>query len=94
LLSAASSKLKTSVECEAIKIWESTWDQTVRFAYVSSLWEEGKQRHKLCKPKNIIDTGNETANYKVLPMGNNVYSMDSICFFILCPSTLSDPLAF
>jgi hypothetical protein len=26
--------------------------------------------------KEIIDTGNVTDSYKVLPLGNNIYSMD------------------
>jgi hypothetical protein len=59
-----------------IKLNSCTWNQTVRFAYVTSLWVEGKQTHILCKPKDIIDTGNETASYKVLPLGNNVYNID------------------
>jgi hypothetical protein len=52
----------------------SSWDQTVHFAYVSSLWVEGKQMHILCKTKALP----ETVSDKVLPLGNNVYSLDSI----------------
>jgi hypothetical protein len=48
----------------------------VRFAYVTSLRVEGKQTHILCRPK-ILPTGTETARNKLLPLGNNVYSMDS-----------------
>jgi hypothetical protein len=43
--------------------------------------------------KHITNLGNKTACYKVLPLGNNVYSMDSICFLICYPSHPSDPLA-
>jgi hypothetical protein len=35
---------------------------------------------------DITDILNETTSYKVLPLGNNVYSMDSICFLICYPS--------
>jgi hypothetical protein len=34
----------------------------------------------------MTDIGTETASYKVLPMGNNVYSTDSICILICYPS--------
>jgi hypothetical protein len=68
-------------------VW-STREQIVRFAYVTSLFVEGKQTHMLCKPYRI---GTETASYKVLSLGNNVYSMDRICFLICYPS---DPLSF
>jgi uncharacterized membrane protein len=50
----------------------STRDQTVRFAYVTSLWVNGKQTHILHKKtKDIIDIATETASYKVglLPLG-------------------------
>jgi hypothetical protein len=43
------------------------------------------------KPKTL-DIGTETASYKVLLLGNNVYSLDSI-YFICYPSHPSDPLA-
>jgi hypothetical protein len=46
----------------------------VRFAYITSLRVEGKQTHILCKPKTL---GTETASYKVLPLENNVYSLDN-----------------
>jgi hypothetical protein len=49
--------------------------------------------HILCKPKDIPDIGNETASYKVLPLGNNVYSMDSMLPYLLSPSRLFDHLA-
>jgi peroxiredoxin len=42
--------------------------QTVRFAHVTNLQVEGKQKLVLCKP--IIDTGIETTSYKVLPLAN------------------------
>jgi hypothetical protein len=64
-------------------------DQTVLFALVTSLRVEGKQTHILCKPKTLP----ETASYKVLPLRNNIYSMDSICFLIRYSSHPSDPLA-
>jgi hypothetical protein len=40
-----------------------------------------------------INAGNETASYRALPLGNNVYSMTSICFLICCPSHLLHLLA-
>jgi hypothetical protein len=43
--------------------------------------------------KNITNIGTETASYKVLPLGNNVYSVDSICLLTCYPSQPSDPLA-
>jgi hypothetical protein len=43
--------------------------------------------------KDITDTGDETARYKVLPLGNDVESTDSTYFLICYPSHLSDPLA-
>jgi hypothetical protein len=46
------------------------------------------------KTKDITGKGNETASYKELPLGNNVYGMDSTCFLIYCPSYPSDPLTF
>jgi hypothetical protein len=64
-----------------------TRNQTVLFAHVTSLWVEGKQT------KDIIDTGNETATYKVSPPGSNVYIMDSIGFLICLQFHPSDPLA-
>jgi hypothetical protein len=46
------------------------------------------------KTKDISNTGNETVKYKVLPLGNNVYSMDSFFFLICYPSHPFDPLLF
>jgi hypothetical protein len=54
----------------------------MRFAYVTILRVEGKQMHILRNPKTFTDIGTETASYKVLPLGNNFYSMDSICILI------------
>jgi hypothetical protein len=52
----------------------------VRFAYVTSLRVETKTNAYTVWIKDITDIGTETASYKVLPLGNNVCSMDSICF--------------
>jgi glycopeptide antibiotics resistance protein len=65
-------------------------ERTVLFAYVTSLRVEGKQTHILRKTK-ITDIGTETASYKVLSLGNNVYSMDRKFFLICFPS---NPTAF
>jgi hypothetical protein len=56
----------------------------------------GRKKTNACtmQSKDITDIGNETASYKVLPLGNNVQSMDSICLLICYPSHLSVPLAF
>jgi hypothetical protein len=64
--------------------------QTVRFVYVSSLRVEGKQVHILYKP-DITDRGTQTASYKVLPLGNYVYSLGSVCILTCC---YSYPLQF
>jgi hypothetical protein len=47
----------------------------VRFAYVTSLWVKGKQT---LQTKDTIDTGNETASYKVLPLGDN-FVVRTVC---------------
>lgn len=40
-----------------------------------------------CVKKDIIDIGTETASYKVLPLGRNVYIMDSRpTSLLICPS--------
>jgi hypothetical protein len=39
--------------CIERKWWYCIRDQTVRLAYVTSLWVEGKQVHVLCKPKTL-----------------------------------------
>jgi hypothetical protein len=50
----------------------------VRFAYVTVLRAKGKQtRMCILQTKNITDIGTEIASYKLLPLGNNVYSVDS-----------------
>jgi hypothetical protein len=66
-----------------------TRDQTVHFAYVTSLRTEGKQAHILHKLK----TSPDTASHKVLPRGNIVNSLDSTCFLTCYPSHPSDHLA-
>jgi hypothetical protein len=58
----------------------------VPFAYVTILRVEGKQTH-IQKKKDIIDVGTETASYKVLPLGSNVYSMGSVCFYFSLQAT-------
>jgi hypothetical protein len=68
--------------------------ETARFVYTNGLRVKRKQKHVLCKPKTCNDIWTETASYKVLPLGNNVYNMNSICFLICCPSITSDSLAF
>jgi hypothetical protein len=56
----------------------STRNQTVRIAYVTSLWAEGT----------------EVASYKVLLLGNNMKVCTVyIRFLICCPSYPSDPMA-
>jgi hypothetical protein len=57
-------------------IWFTVAETKLRFAYVASLQEEGKQMHVVCK--DIAGLGNETASCKVLPLGNNVYNMASM----------------
>jgi hypothetical protein len=42
-----------SMEILQVENWYSTWDQTVHFTYVTSLWVEGKQMHVLSKPKTL-----------------------------------------
>jgi hypothetical protein len=44
--------------------------------------------------KDIINIGTDTASYEVLPLGDNVYSVDSICFLVCYPSRRSDRLVF
>lgn len=56
-----------------------TRDQTVRFVYVTSLFVEGRQTHVLCKQRDTMGTGNETARYtaagkKCLQCGQYVIS--------------------
>jgi hypothetical protein len=51
-----------------------TRDQTVRFVYVISLFVEGRQTHVLCKQRDTMDTGNETAGKKCLQCGQYVIS--------------------
>jgi hypothetical protein len=46
------------------------------------------------KTKGITDIGTETASYKALPLGNNIHSMDSLCFLIYYPSHPFEPLDF
>jgi hypothetical protein len=55
----------------------STRAQTARFAYVTSLGVEEKQSDILCKPKTL-STGTKTASWKLLQLGTNVCSMDSM----------------
>jgi hypothetical protein len=45
----------------------SSRDQTVRFAYVTSLLVEGKANAYTKSIKDIADIGTETESYKVLP---------------------------
>jgi hypothetical protein len=66
-------------------------EQIVCFACVTSLRVKGRQTHFLCKP-DITDIGTKTARYKVLPLGNNVYIVDSICSLTWYPSHPSDHL--
>jgi hypothetical protein len=89
----ATQRNANALEMETVvspKLWYSTWEQTMPFVYYISSWlEEGKQTHVLCQQKTLP----QTASYKVLPLRNNVYILDSICFIICCPSHPSDPLA-
>jgi hypothetical protein len=75
------------------KTMYSTQDQTVHFTYITSSKAEGKQTHILSS-KDITNIGTDTVSYKVLPLGNNVYSMDSISFLICYLSHPSELLAF
>jgi hypothetical protein len=43
--------------------------------------------------KYFTDMGTETASYEVLALGNNIYSMDSLCASLSAsPANPSDPL--
>jgi hypothetical protein len=44
--------------------------------------------------KGVTDTWTETASYKLLTLGNNVHSIDSMCFLICYCLQPSDPLPF
>jgi hypothetical protein len=59
----------------------------------TSLYGGQKDNAYTVSTKDITDIVTETANYKVLPLGNKVCSMDSICFLTCYPSQPSDPLA-
>lgn len=67
-------------------------DESVCFAYITSLWVEGKQTHIPCKA-DTTNIGTETASYKVLPLGSNVYSLDSMHLIICYPSHPCDSIA-
>jgi hypothetical protein len=58
----------------------------VRFSYITSLEVKEKQIHILRRPKILP----ETANYKVLSLGNCAYVLESTCSITFQPS---DPLA-
>lgn len=60
--------------------------ESTRVAYVTSLPVNGKQIHMYYANQIHCGIRTETGSYKVLPVGNNVYSKDSICFFICYPS--------
>jgi hypothetical protein len=62
-----------------------TRDQTVRLTYITSLQVDGIPTHMLCKQKYITDIRTDTQSYKVLLLGDNVYSMGSTCFLICFP---------
>jgi hypothetical protein len=68
-----------------------TREQSVRFAYGTSLGRR-KKTHRLCKPKTLSTQENETASYKAFPLGNNVYSTESTCVLVCCPSHRSNPV--
>jgi hypothetical protein len=77
----------------------SSRDQTVRFAYITSLRVERKQTHvqtmqtiQTMQTRDNTDTGTETMSHKLLPLGCNIFRMDSICFLLCYPSLI--PLPF
>jgi hypothetical protein len=49
-----------------------------------------KEKTYTTETKDITDTGTKTENYEVLPLGNNVYSMDSVWFLACYSSRPSD----
>jgi hypothetical protein len=64
----------------------SSRDQTVRFAYATSLRVEGKQTHMLCKSKPIETKQLRQRATKYCRWEIFFFRMDSVCFLTLHPS--------
>jgi hypothetical protein len=57
-------------------------DQTVRFAYVTTLLAKGRQTHVLCKAEAFAGKGIETARYKLLSVGDDACGMEKARFLM------------
>jgi hypothetical protein len=84
----ATTKFSSYVKENMTRQYRCFRDQNVRFAYVTSLWVEGKQTRVLRKSKTVNDV---TATFEVLPLGINVCSYGRK-FFLICYCHPSDHL--